>query len=210
MVKKENKTEKKEKKTTASKKDSAKKESKKVKDETEKDAKPLEIKDENIEVEDGDLEKIETEEISSDFPKVSGSKKKKYYEAIGRRKTAVARVRLWTAHPTESAESGSFTINGKNHSDYFSTSEMIYVSELALRKMKSLNRFRVSVVVKGGGVVAQAEAIRHGVARALVRFDENFSKKLRRVGFLTRDPRMRERKKPGLKRARRAPQWSKR
>lgn len=138
------------------------------------------------------------------------NKKKRYYEAVGRRKTSVARVRLWTVHPSESAESGNFTINGKKHTEYFSTLELRGMSEMSLRKMKSFNRFQVSVLVKGGGVSSQAEAIRHGIARSLVKFDFNFGKKLRRVGFLTRDPRMRERKKFGLKRARRSPQWSKR
>ncbi len=138
------------------------------------------------------------------------AKKKKYYEAVGRRKTSVARVRLWTAHPSESAESGEFVVNEKKHSDYFPTPQLVYTSEVSLRKMKSLNRFKVSVRVKGGGIAAQAEAIRHGIARALVKFDMNFRKKLKRVGYMTRDSRMKERKKPGLRRARRAPQWSKR
>lgn len=138
------------------------------------------------------------------------NKKKRYYEAVGRRKTSVARVRLWTVHPSESAESGNFTINGKKHTEYFITPELRCVSEMSLRKMKSFNRFQVSVLVKGGGIASQAEAVRHGIARSLVMFDFNFGKKLRRVGFLTRDPRMRERKKFGLKRARRSPQWSKR
>ena len=76
--------------------------------------------------------------------------------------------------------------------------------------MKSLNRFEASVKVKGGGFKGQAEAIRHGLARALVKFNPDFRKKLKRVGYLKRDPRMKERKKPGLKKARKAPQWAKR
>jgi small subunit ribosomal protein S9 len=76
--------------------------------------------------------------------------------------------------------------------------------------MKCLDKFRVTAIVKGGGRNAQAEAVRHGTARALVDFDNNFRKRLRKAGFLTRDPRMRERKKFGLKRARKGPQWAKR
>jgi small subunit ribosomal protein S9 len=76
--------------------------------------------------------------------------------------------------------------------------------------MKSLDRFRMVAVVKGGGIRAQAEAVRHGIARALTIFNPDYRKRLRKAGFLTRDPRMKERKKPGLRRARRAPQWSKR
>ena len=152
-----------------------------------------------------DLELLDAED-----QKDALNKKKRYYEAVGRRKTSVARVRLWTVHPSESAESGNFTINGKKHMEYFLTPELLSVSEMTLRKMKSFNRFKVSVLVKGGGISSQAEAVRHGIARSLVKFDFNFGKKLRRVGFLTRDPRMRERKKFGLKRARRSPQWSKR
>lgn len=137
-------------------------------------------------------------------------KKKRYYETVGRRKTSIARIRLWTAHPSESAESGGFIVNDKKHTEYFSSPEVVQVSEESLRKMKSFNRFRISVKVNGGGIMSQAEAIRHGVARALVDFDINFRKKLKRSGYLVRDPRMRERKKYGLKRARRAPQWVKR
>ena len=155
----------------------------------------------------GEENKLESDEKDQ---KDALNKKKRYYEAVGRRKTSVARVRLWTVHPSESAESGNFTINGKKHTEYFLTPELRCMSEMSLRKMKSFNRFQVSVVVKGGGISSQAEAVRHGIARSLVKFDFNFGKKLRRVGFLTRDPRMRERKKFGLKRARRSSQWSKR
>jgi len=76
--------------------------------------------------------------------------------------------------------------------------------------MNCTDRFRISVVVKGGGIIAQADAIRHGITRALVLFNADFKKRLKKSGYLTRDPRMKERKKPGLKKARRAPQWAKR
>jgi len=131
-------------------------------------------------------------------------KDERYIEAVGRRKTAVARVRLFTKGQRE------FLVNEKPYQEYFSTPEDREIAVASLKKMKCLDKFRVIVRVKGGGHHAQAEAVRHGIARALVKFNPNFKKRLRRAGFLTRDPRMRERKKFGLKRARRAPQWQKR
>lgn len=135
---------------------------------------------------------------------------KRYYEAVGRRKTAVARVRLFTANPSEIADEGKLIINDKSYKDFFPTMELQDIVESPLKRLKSLNRFRVTIKVKGGGLRGQAEAIRHGITRALVLFDTNFRKKLKKVGFLTRDSRKKERKKYGLKKARRAPQWSKR
>jgi len=88
--------------------------------------------------------------------------------------------------------------------------ELQQTIEASLRKLKSLNRFEIIAKVKGGGIHAQAEAIRHGIARTLVKFNIDFRKKLKRAGYLKRDPRMKERKKYGLKAARRAPQWAKR
>lgn len=128
----------------------------------------------------------------------------KYFEAVGRRKTAVARVRLWTKGK------GDFSVNSKPYQNYFSTFKLQEIALAALKKMKCLGQFDIEVLVKGGGVAAQAEAVRHGISRALVLFNLDFKKRLRKVGYLTRDPRMRERKKFGLKRARRAPQWQKR
>lgn len=128
----------------------------------------------------------------------------KYFEAVGRRKTAVARVRLFAQGE------GEILVNGKEYKDYFSGLGFQQIITAALDKMKSLDRFRISVKVRGGGLHAQAEAVRHGIARALVKFNPDFRKRLRRVGYLTRDARVRERKKFGLKRARRAPQWKKR
>jgi len=136
-------------------------------------------------------------------------KPKRYYEAVGRRKTATCRVRLFTIKPFEGNE-GKIFVNNKFYKEYFPTLELHQIVEAALNKLKSLNRFEVSVKVKGGGIKAQAEAIRHGIARALVKFNPDFRKKLKRAGFLRRDPRMKERKKYGLKGARRAPQWQKR
>ncbi len=128
----------------------------------------------------------------------------RYLGAIGRRKTAVARVQLWTRGENE------FLINNKPYQEYFPTQELQQTASASLRKMKCLDRFRVLVKVRGGGVQGQAEAVRHGTARILILFNPDFQKRLRKAGYLTRDSRMRERKKFGLKRARRAPQWAKR
>ncbi|OGZ94457.1 MAG: 30S ribosomal protein S9 [Candidatus Sungbacteria bacterium RIFCSPLOWO2_02_FULL_47_9] len=132
------------------------------------------------------------------------NKPDRYWEAVGRRKTAVARVRLFTR-----GDKG-IIVNKKAYGDYFQCLEDRVVVEDALKKMKSFERFRVTVKVSGGGIHAQAEALRHGVARALTKFNPDFRKRLRRAGYMTRDPRMKERKKFGLKKARKAPQWAKR
>ena len=128
---------------------------------------------------------------------------KKYYESVGRRKTAIARVRL-------SRGESAFLINEKPLEQYFLDFNLQKIIKDVLGKIDGADKFSVSARVKGGGIHAQAEAIRHGIARTLVAFDPDFRRKLKKTGFLTRDPRMRERKKFGLKRARRAPQWSKR
>jgi len=148
----------------------------------------------------------EDEFASEDFviEKDLASKPDRYFEAIGRRKTAVARVRLFTRGEK------AFLINGKPHQEYFLLEEDRQLATSSMKKMKCLDKFRVSITVKGGGRHAQAEAVRHGTARVLVDFNNNFRKRLRKAGYLTRDPRMRERKKFGLKRARKSPQWSKR
>lgn len=132
------------------------------------------------------------------------AKSEKYYEAIGRRKTAVARVRLYTRGDKE------FIVNNKPYQQYFLHPNTQETAASSLKKMKCLDRFRIIAKVKGGGLNAQADAVRHGAARVLVDFNANFRKRLRKAGYLTRDPRMRERKKFGLRRARRAPQWAKR
>ncbi|MFY9462900.1 MAG: 30S ribosomal protein S9 [Candidatus Sungiibacteriota bacterium] len=127
----------------------------------------------------------------------------RYFEAVGRRKTAIARVRLFT-------KAGAFMVNDKVYGDYFPTQDLQKIAEDALKKMKLWERFRISVRVQGGGIHAQAEAVRHGLARCLIIFNPDFRKRMKRAGFLKRDPRMKERKKFGLKKARRAPQWAKR
>jgi small subunit ribosomal protein S9 len=150
---------------------------------------------------------IAEDEISKEIAKAikeSAGKADRYFETIGRRKTAVARVRLYTKGDKE------FLVNGQPYQKYFALQEDQETAVASMKKMKCLDKFRVTVIVKGGGHSAQAEAIRHGTARVLVDFNNNFRKRLRKAGFLTRDPRMRERKKFGLKRARKAPQWAKR
>jgi small subunit ribosomal protein S9 len=149
-------------------------------------------------------------------PKVA-EKPEKYYQAIGRRKTAIALVRLFTRRLQPSLPSvegkpleSDFLVNGKPLNVYFPNSESQQTALASLKKMKAEDRFRVIARVKGGGPFAQAEAIRHAIARALVLFNPDYRKRLKRAGFLTRDPRMKERKKFGLKRARKAPQWAKR
>lgn len=141
---------------------------------------------------------------------VEANKEKRYYETVGRRKTATARVRLFTSNLSQSANEGNIIINEKPYKKFFSILELQDIVESPLKRLKSLNRFRATIKVNGGGIKGQAEAIRHGIARALVLFDSNFRKKLKKAGYLTRDPRKIERKKFGLKKARRAPQWSKR
>lgn len=130
--------------------------------------------------------------------------KEKYVEAIGRRKTATARVRLY---PTGDK---SVVVNDKDYKEYLGDANLALTVVAPLEVMKQGDKFKITAVVKGGGVNSQAEAIRHGIARALEKFNAEFRKRLKKVGYLTRDSRMRERKKFGLRRARRAPQWSKR
>jgi small subunit ribosomal protein S9 len=131
-------------------------------------------------------------------------KTKKYFEAVGKRKTSRARVRLYTQGEKK------IEVNGKPYAEYFERLDLQKIVESPLDIIKSLDKFRVSATIKGGGIHSQAEALRHGISRALCLLNPYFKKKLRKAGFVTRDSRIRERKKFGLKRARRAPQWSKR
>lgn len=134
---------------------------------------------------------------------MSTTKTEKYIEAVGRRKTSVARVRLI------SASKSSFKINDKDLASYFPTEELRKIVEEATSKAKA-GSFEISIKVNGGGIHSQAEAVRHGIARALVKNDLSFKDKVKSAGFLKRDPRAKERRKFGLKKARKAPQWSKR
>lgn len=128
----------------------------------------------------------------------------KYFEAVGRRKTAVARVRI-----AEAAKQ-SITVNGKELAVYFPTTDLQRVVTEAFAASKVAGKFKVTVVAKGGGVPGQADAVRHGLARALSEYDKLLRAPLKKAGFLKRDPRAKERRKFGLKKARKAPQWSKR
>ena len=126
-----------------------------------------------------------------------------YFYGTGRRKNSVARVRVYTG-------TGKITINDRDIDDYFGleTLKLIVRQPLAVAEVEG--KFDIVVRVNGGGVSGQAGAIRHGLSRALLQYDENLRPALKKAGFLTRDPRMKERKKYGLKAARRAPQFSKR
>lgn len=127
---------------------------------------------------------------------------KEYLETVGRRKTASARVRLSTAKST------SIMVNNKDAADYFPLPMMVDTIHAPFKTVGGA--YAVTAIVKGGGHKAQAEAVRHGIARALVELEASYRKDLKVRGFLKRDPRAKERKKFGLKAARRAPQWSKR
>jgi small subunit ribosomal protein S9 len=128
----------------------------------------------------------------------------KYIETVGRRKTSIARARLTPATKT------SFSINDKPVDDYFKVAEQRAIVMDAMATSKIEQKFDVTIMVKGGGVNSQAEAIRHAIARALITFDMTLRKDLKKAGYLKRDPRAKERRKFGLKTARKAPQWSKR
>jgi len=126
-----------------------------------------------------------------------------YYYGTGRRKTSVARVRLY---PGE----GAFIINGKPANEYISREVDMVAALEPLRLTGNEGKFMISVVVAGGGVTGQAGAMRHGIARALIAANPELRPVLKKAGLLTRDPRAKERKKAGLKRARKAPQYTKR
>ena len=142
--------------------------------------------------------------------KSTTEKKEKYVEAVGRRKTSTARVRI------SEANKASFVINGKDAKEYFKTEEERrsildpIVKGLVVEKGQPVQKWAVEARASGGGTHSQAEAVRHGLARALVLFDLKNRANLKTLGYLTRDPRAKERRKFGLKKARKAPQWSKR
>ena len=129
---------------------------------------------------------------------------KEYFRAIGRRKTAVAVVRLYKA------SKNTYSINGKEWTVYFPTAELKKIVTEAFETATPAEKFEVVATVKGGGSHAQAEAVRHGISRALVMFDAELRGSLKKAKMLKRDPRVVERKKFGLKKARKSPQWSKR
>lgn len=128
----------------------------------------------------------------------------KFITAVGRRKTAVASVHM------KKAPEWSIMVNGKSAKDYFKTNERANVAKEALSVSGSMENYAVVAHVNGGGVAAQADALRHAISRAIIKAEPNTRTALKTAKFLMRDPRAKERKKPGLKKARKAPQWSKR
>jgi small subunit ribosomal protein S9 len=134
--------------------------------------------------------------------KAVAAKSHRYTEAVGRRKTAIARVRIMPG-------TGKMTVNGETPSAYFTLPRLVQDARSPLEQLK-LSEYDVTVVVSGGGIHAQAGAVRLGLSRAIIAKEPDWKPRLRTMGFLTRDSRMVERKKYGLNKARRAPQWAKR
>jgi len=158
--------------------------------------KPAEDLEEKIEK----FEELEAEEVKASKAAKGGS----FIPTVGRRKTSVARVRLIKNGK------GAITVNGKKYEEYFTTFDLREQVIAPLRVTGQETAVDVSAKVNGGGIRGQSDAIRHGISRALVELNPTFRKTLKKLGYLTRDPRKRERKKFGLKGARRSPQWSKR
>lgn len=130
-------------------------------------------------------------------------KPEKYFRGLGRRKSATAIAKLYQG-------GGEIVFNGRSLADYFTVLEFQQIVQESLKAVDQLGRLRVEISSKGGGMRGQAEAARLAIARALVKLNNDFKNPLRALGLLTRDARVKERKKPGLKKARRAPQWRKR
>ena len=128
---------------------------------------------------------------------------KPYFYGTGRRKKSVARVRVYPG-------TGAITINGRDVDDYFGLETLKLIVNQPFTVTETMGKFDIVCTAQGGGISGQSGAIRHGVARALLKVDETYRPALKKAGLLTRDPRMKERKKYGLKAARRAPQFSKR
>ncbi len=131
---------------------------------------------------------------------------RKYYEGIGRRKRSSARIRIYL----DEQSSGDFEVNGKTVKEYFPRIGDVDVLMGPLSDTNLASSVDVTVLVQGGGITGQTDAVRLGLARALLKYDENLRNILRSGGHMTRDPRVKERKKPGLKRARKAPTYTKR
>jgi small subunit ribosomal protein S9 len=145
-----------------------------------------------------------TKKADADKTKVAAHGfKGRYIEEMGKRKSASARVRLYKAGE------GAIVINGKDIEEYF-TPTLINLATAALKLTGQIKELNFSVVVNGGGTHGQAEAVRHGIAKTLIALDANLRPSIKAKGLLTRDARVKERKKPGLKKARKAPQWAKR
>ena len=134
-------------------------------------------------------------------------KESKYFYAVGRRKTSVAQVRIF---PSNKVGEEDYIVNNRDMREYFPGVIMQSTFNAPFKETGLQDKFKVSVLVRGGGISAQVEAVRLGIARALIKFDETLRPVLKANGFLSRDSRKVERKKAGLKKARRAPQWAKR
>jgi len=145
---------------------------------------------------------IKTADVEDE--QTSSKKKQDYLYAVGRRKTAVAQVRVYKKGD------GKFSVNEKDVTKYFPSAELLERVKSPLVLAGQIDKLDITVKTKGGGIAGQADAVRHGISRALLMLNPNFRKPLKKAGFLTRDARIKERKKPGLKRARKAPQWTKR
>ena len=144
--------------------------------------------------------------MSAEKQKATTKSSEKYIETVGRRKTAIARVRITPA------TKNSITVNGKALNEFFTVSGLQKVALESLEKFTATTEEKFAVIAKtiGGGMAGQAEAIRHGIARAIIKHAPNHRTTMKKEGFLTRDQRAKERRKFGLKKARKAPQWSKR
>lgn len=147
--------------------------------------------------------KIKKVEVAEKAEKITPAVESRYFEAKGGRKTAIARARVFT-------KKKGIIVNGKDYKAYFTTLRLQKEVEKPFEAMNVGDKVGAEVKVSGSGIVSQAEAVSHGIARALVVFNADFRKRLRKEGLLSRDPREVERKKYGLKKARRAPQWAKR
>ncbi len=132
------------------------------------------------------------------------TKKRQFFWSVGKRKTAIAHVRMYPEG------SGDVTINGRKMKEYFLTPFQMENALAPLALVEKKNAFDIDAEIVGGGKSSQSDALRHGISRALLLVNPDFRPDLKRAGFLRRDARIKERKKPGLKRARRAPQWQKR
>ena len=143
-------------------------------------------------------------EEEADKTAADTKKKSEYLYAVGRRKTAVAQVRIMKKG------NGEIKINDKDYKEYFPQTDLQRKVYSAIKTVGQTEKLDIIAKVSGGGVNSQAEAVRHGMSRALIQLNPNFKKPLKKAGYLTRDSRRKERKKPGLKRARKAPQWQKR
>ncbi len=141
---------------------------------------------------------------TADSPKRREQNISRYIEAVGRRKTSVARVRIFKTNKP------SIIVNDKDFSLYFPTIGLRKIVQAPLETSQLLNKLKIEVKIKGGGISSQAGALRHGISRAIQKLQPELHKPLKDLGFLKRDSRMKERRKFGLKKARKAPQWSKR